>query len=57
MNFNARRTTDTDRFNGKPIADRFVVEHYTGRIVATCLTWREAIIQRDRLEDQALEAA
>lgn len=57
MNFNARRTLPAERNEG--IALPYVVEHICGRIAATCLTWREALMMRDRLEEkeQALEPA
>lgn len=50
MKFNARRTLKTDRRANAYVTDPFVVEHTSGLIVHTCLTWREAIIWRDRFE-------
>lgn len=56
MNFNARRALPTDRRDNTYVTDRFVVEHISGLIVFTCLSWREAIMWRDRFEADELAA-
>lgn len=50
MAYNARRTLPAERDAG--ITLPYVVEHVSGRIATTCLTWREAIMKRDELEEE-----
>jgi hypothetical protein len=42
LSYLARRAIAADK-----VAKPFVVEHYSGRIVAACDTWHEAAIERN----------
>jgi hypothetical protein len=51
MNYTARKSLAKDR-TSMP----FVVEHASGRIVATCKTWADAINERNRFNAMELFA-